>query len=368
MGKTDIPTMTANRADRINRGLIVLFSLTSVPLALTPAFLLVGDFNLLYYAMAAAAIIGVGSVRRVAPMPGLLRFSDYVLEFLRSLFAPAVAGLMWMTFYGAVYWFCRLIQWLGVGANPHSIACWTSIVLGAFLAMGMVLSNIEELHRRIHGAVSGAIPYPGWRSAASKQLVVALVLCAATVGVTSLYSRSTGLYIAIAAGLMFATVPFSAAASKRPALDRERAIEAVAKILRADGYEVDVRPRTFDPAIDALLEPLDVFARKEDRGFALHVRAAYGGKVDWSVASALRTAALVYGDRDQFEVQPVIVLLGSRADESLRWFGARESVRVLELDPPEAVAAALRTEDETELRKLAELYVNLETKSTGALP
>jgi hypothetical protein len=123
-----------------------------------------------------------------------------------------------------------------------------------------------------------------------------------------------------------------------PSNTEKKAIAALTRLFEAIGCEVIPEPKTSVPAVDRLLGGLDLVAHNEDRVWGVSVKGAdeKGAPIDWTVGAGLLSALQAYREkRPQFAgIEPVIVLVGTEADESLASFSRDQGVRVVQLDLP----------------------------------
>jgi len=244
-------------------------------------------------------------------------------------------------------------------AEAAGVAFWVSLPIGALTGIGALVGHWQGVRERLVPPESGPVVlYPGWdRSRLSRMLPGAISL-SLILALCWRYWPETGFYIA----LQFALAGWTAIASPLEApsrcLDKASVVRALAKLLEAAGFQVDIEPRTSDEDIDHLLGPLDLYARRLSQALAISVvvREA-GGEVGWSSATELRSAAFLYGDDQHYHIEPLLVLLGRQPSDSLKQFAASGAVLIRQFEDDSVLRRVLATSDTEELRRLAEEYL-----------
>ena len=144
----------------------------------------------------------------------------------------------------------------------------------------------------------------------------------------------------------------STTATKEPA---ERGLSrqvrgAVARILRAAGFEVQEDPRLLDEEVDALLKPLNLYASREGRRLGIAIRTE--GTIPIAECVALHAATKLYGGDD---ATPLVILVGDEALEPAHSEGQHlpRFVRI----PKDQIETALNPQSAEQLQEAARRFL-----------
>lgn len=258
---------------------------------------------------------------------------------------PVLSALFSLTALGLAHLVVILCQSLfGVGWSPTGVAAAAGIVVGVFtvgIAAAVITTDLVGDLVRADATVPA-----GYEVAASSRptgpvmfgVEVAVVAAAAALNlVLPEFGTQIGLgalgVLLVLTGAMLLKLPV--ASQRRPAVSA--AEDACRAILTEAGFEITERPRVDDVAVDGVLGEVDVLAERDDRAFAIRFIDAGtdGGDVSWRTAPELIVAAQALTQRagatDGFTVEPLLVLVGGRPDDSLRRLESSGSVRIVEL-------------------------------------
>jgi len=353
---------------------------------LAPVVVYLGGPWYLAFFTAAAALLAWGSggkgVQAVEGYrPGLIH---YAVAAQTSLCLWGLLGVVWFGLYGMAYWVFRLVVWVAsvvkIASNArapweHTWAFYVSMVFAAFVGLAVATSSSESMTRLLHAE--------GLRYVRRSKALLCWALLLGAIVAVLVGLRFAGPYFAGPSGerapfLPYLILQFVPYIFGLPALTIEKSggkknesVEAVCRLFESAGYEVIRSPRSPDSFIDPVLSKLDLLASRGKRLFAVEVKTTDDSTepVDWSAASSLltRVRALEYsynehwaGTQDEDvgaaisdrRVEPLIVLVGRKQDESFAEFTRAKSFPVVELKG-EVLQQVAETRDPERLKEIA---------------
>jgi hypothetical protein len=298
--------------------------------------------------VALAVIVAARSVKADREATERPNLGEWLLGCCSCMLEGAAATLVALLFYGLGYGCGRLwntvVDFAGWSATtqPSQVGLWFSIAMAAFLGLGLLSLAVEKLTRTLYPPTAGtrSVYYPllGQRSklfAFGGAVVVAIALVVLEPG-----SLRTTI---IAAGiLLYMATPLDDLA-KAPRPRAAGLADEMAAVLESAGYAIVRSPRMGDPKIDPLIQNVTLLASAGNLGFAIEMtERAPNAPVEWSAASAVRTAAavlqqqeMVVGGRHLRSVHPVLIVAGGTVSAGLGRFSEVEGVRLVHLQGTE---------------------------------
>lgn len=158
----------------------------------------------------------------------------------------------------------------------------------------------------------------------------------------------------------------------KPAHEALAAIRAVKKLLQASGYQILERLQTQEPGVDRLIAVFDLVAYTNGNVLALEFKGgdASNSAVSWTEAASLHPATwAIFKALERFgttvhNVRPVLVLVGQRADETLKTFCEEQSIHLVEIQDRKLIDDILTHEfSDDELRQRARSILRLRIPS-----
>jgi hypothetical protein len=271
--------------------------------------------------------------------------AEFLLAGAKELQTATLLGLFTLLLFYGIRWTIGAIEFVvNISWNDGTIAAVTTAVVMFYLVVGATMVGAREMAETLYPATAG-IP-SGFSAFARnrRRLVraVGILLCA-TVLAFLVVAFAIGT-VATLAVVVFLLALFSISIPLTPeeheaVHDRPdaRTLEAA---ISAFGKDRSVSfPRSRHEDIDPLLLDVDllVYPGDEDEGNALAVdikQRPSNGAVDWTVGSALVTASrametvMVAGA----SIHPVVLLVDTTPDDTLRSFCRTESVTLVEVD------------------------------------
>lgn len=351
---------------------IVCFLLTVIGFAggSVPLALVVRDVHLIGYLAAEAVVVGAFSLRRVAPKaPSAPMAAEVALAWGAALFPAAVLSLLSLGFYegvrGLVYLAGASGRALGGDFHPDARAWALPLTIGFSLLFGLAFAaqTAGGTARKLYPATrSGKSLF--YAAAATRRRIVAwcfvgsAAVFGALIAASILWHRWLGwvleVFILAATAMLWQR---GSAGVERP---NESVVAAVGKMLESVGFEVRREPQTDRPSVDSVVRVVDLFADGPKRSLAIEVKTGSPStRVDWTAASNLRVAASALGSemrshkKGAMEVEPVLILVGVRADESLEEFSRDVDVTLVCLPDEESLDPARAGSDGSSYPKLA---------------
>jgi hypothetical protein len=158
---------------------------------------------------------------------------------------------------------------------------------------------------------------------------------AAAVGLCFLDPHGIWFTVALALAFFYTAAPLANLGDRRRPRNAPDVREMIERMLEVAGYQIKQSPVTGNGAVDPLLSQVDYLAVSNEHAFAveLNVSPHDGRKLDWSVASRLRTAAKALEDASHggdIQVNPLLIVVGGRIDESLQEFSVEEGVKLVQ--------------------------------------
>jgi hypothetical protein len=307
----------------------------------------------------------LGRSRSAAPSRSFL---EYLLATLAAAFSFQIMTLMAVIPAALVLMLLQLINtvgsWLSLGWNlpAWNAAWWTTIVLAVFF----VLVGISLAEDKARAQLFPAQPHgrSAFHAMAVSRRAKLLWAVAINLGVVLLVA---GWLVFFRGGIgsgfwLFVMLYITGCATQVYELgDRseseKKAISAVERLFEALGCKVVRDPKVDDPAVDRLLSVVDLVATSEERVWGVEVRGASEDErtVGWVAGAGFLSAVHAYREkRTEFAgIEPVIVLVDAKADESLHSFARHEGMRIVEIDSAQIARITAQSPKE-ELRGMAE--------------
>lgn len=316
------------------------------------------------------AIIYAFQLRAIEARP--ISLLEVIAVGVGGLFTSASMGLSLFWFYGMTWLFVSLLNFFGVDWSSDTISWYTVFIFGVFFvpATAVTIGNhlSDKLYPRTGIGNVSLYPNLAWPMLLLVVLIPAAPLVAAWI---SGWLSSGWFYLILQFALVAGCTPFSPQ-STRPQ-DVPAAVEAVQRLLRASGYRLLERLQTRDTDLDRLLATFAViaYARGNVLAFQFKIGNADAPPVAWIEGASLRSATwAVYQAAARFgitvhNVRPVMVLVGRRADDTLKAFAEKEAIHIVEIQDLEMVNDILIGKfSEEELQILAQSLLRIRRAST----
>lgn len=340
---------------------LLLLSL-SVALAALVGTLPVGSFlqnRLLPFLLAAEAIVFVGgylySHRDQKPVTEGAGGLEYLLRALSAISLWGFVGLLTLFVYKGLELFLRLVgsslNWLGlsIAFNATTIAFYLTFAFALVCGLGVAAAIGQSIATRIYSVSvsSRNVDYSKTLGAQNRiYLYIALTLLALNVMVVlDFFVTGKGFWFHVVLQL----IPYLASAwlldlGTRVYTDSE-IVKGIARMFRAQGFDVVISPRATDPKLQGMLTGIDMLATKPNEAYVIQVKTASSSTadVDWTVGSGLQTKAVVLGVPEIAEelglaslsgkkILPLLIICGRKKDQTLEEFSSRYHLDVVTLD------------------------------------
>ena len=366
--------MAAGTPAKTIRPAVVPLAAAAAFVGLVPVVLFIDRPRVLLY-VAAASVLGAvlyalinGIKSSATNSPGPI---EYLLGGMSAVYLAALGGIFAFLIYAALYglaWLARFpAAWLGILAQvvPASVAgtvtAFVTVVTGFFCAGAEIGHLRDQLYPDVAGLESAFYDLIARKRKRLVGCVVVpvLVLGAALLGLVLGLDAGRWIYVllqvygvGISAWLWTAGTTFG---------QSSREVDAIKDLLEAAGFEVTVSPRVGQAAVDPLLVNVDLFAQSAQRALAVQVKTAErtSPAVDWIAASTLQAAARRLDSVNPeigltpHKIEPLMVLVGVEADESLRAFSEETGLALVELSKEDwdEIRRAVRLEERQELAR-----------------
>ncbi|MDP9171808.1 MAG: hypothetical protein M3N54_14425 [Acidobacteriota bacterium] len=310
---------------------------------------------------------GVGILALLAPRKLTRDISgpEYTFEFTQMLGKAAVMGGAYMVTYGAllaIFTILHLISHSSWFQDPGRIAYHGALLVTGLFTFFLAIGMWDEIRKRMAlPAEGGDTWYPAIEKPTARSLAVTTGIWFAFIALFWWVWPGAAL-ITAELFLLIVLAEFKEKDGAQP-----RGLKAIGRLFEASGYKVTLQPQIGDKSVDAFLKRIDLFAEAEFFSFAVGVLSAdfKPAPVDWTLASSLRAAASLYASKPDL-VHCMLLLLGAPADPSLRAFGEREGVQVIELPDAQVTLLAEAADSQETLRKIAREYLHLDPAMKGA--
>ena len=290
-----------------------------------------------------------GQAKTLVYRPGAF---ESLLATLYSMGFWAFLGLAWLSIYLILFWLIKLAGqvYSPLEAHADNIAAIGSFALSCVLSIGVSIAVSETMTRRFFSSNVSSRAAFYYRALREHEGTLLYVLASfgvvALMGLGLWYFRSSS-NILIYYGIQF--LPYIAGLWLINFGVRARSDSgvflAVVRLLESAGYETVISPRSEDNIADGLLSGIDMLAYDKKHTFLVKVKTQSGSTepVEWTVGSSLKnkaralvfyrlTAKVDLPYLHEQHIQPLMVLCGRAAHESLVEFSREEEVPVVTLD------------------------------------
>jgi hypothetical protein len=348
-GRRRVPLGASARPSLGPRVTTLLLVVTAFVAGSVPLALVLRQPSLLGYLAIVAALAGWIALRTFSPRRERAPMrTELALAWAAAIFPTAVLSLMSLAFYEAVRGVVELVGVLtraaggslrpdaDVVAVPAAIAF--SLVFGVAFAASAAKGTAAKLYP---AATPGRSVFYGFaatrsRIAAWGFIVGAAVFAAVVAGALLVDERlawALEIYLIAATSTLWQR---GATTTGRP---DEHVVNAVSDLLTDAGFVVRREAASGHAGVDQLVRGVDLFARARERLLAIEVKTGShsASPIDWTAASSLRIAASALAgsgpstDGDAQPVEPVLILVGVDADESLEEFSRDVDVTLVRL-------------------------------------
>ncbi len=327
-----------------NRLALIGITALATGIGLVPYFLFIDALIWLPLAVVASALpASLALRRRTATATAPPAAGEWLLAGWSAVSKTSVVGIIGLMLFGLFDGGVMLFDWVveHFGFTAHADP-WTwgfrgsiwFIVLGGGVAAAQAA---EALFRALYvleaGARSRFFPLLARPTALALGALVAVVVLAAMLRFLDPHGAAfAGLLSAV---LLYTSLPLRFAGREREDPGHAAAVGALDLLLRGPDYRVVPTPRTGKAEIDPLLKPVDLLVKTGERTFAVQVKSiASPEPVEWTEASALRTAALLLSQEvsNGATVEPVLIVVGGQIAQSLTAFSQRERVPIVHFE------------------------------------
>lgn len=342
---------------------------------LAPALIILDLQALVFIILLGGIVIARATLRKYEPSSTHPpRVIEYLLGTSGAVFVSALLGFLWLIVYAVVvslfFGVEAIIDFLEVdiGINPQRIALVTSSLFGFFGVFVSSISAARNMARQLFPNIAGTRPvfYELLQQQTSRVmsisalllivLLVALLIFSLTGSIGSLW-----FYLFLQFYILVASSPlYTTGAEPRWHPTARDSVRALIRVFESAGYTCIESPRTGDAEVDPLVTDLDIFVYDRRDAFAVGVLTDSDLPVSWIAAADLRMAALAFEqfiyefDVETQDVQPLLVLVGAKADQSLVAYAKDSRVGLHEMESMEQVKEILQSEDPAWLQAIAE--------------
>jgi hypothetical protein len=381
-----------SKAVRINSGALLFLTTLASLIAAAPVAVTLGrPAVLVILAVALPVVLWLQTRTYHTVSTEAPTFWDFTLGAVGALFYPVTMALMWLVAYWALYGLSGGLEWVvnyfggGVHWGSGPIAFWPTVVLGIpIMLLAAILSQdtlFEQLYPNVVGVKSAFYDLIHF---ARRNLIVNTILTLAAIGALVAVALLTGagltgwwFNLGLLVILFVASAPLYDLGVEKAAHGHEHAIEAVARLLRAGGYDVVQSPRTGRDDVDPLLAEIDIFAESEQKALVavVHVAGKHSDPPDWRFARDLLPAAWAMerhlGEQSPDSAPPVellLVLVGQQADVRLRDYAEERYIRLSDTLEGEMIAQILEESDPAALAVMFEQHLNYQPVASSRPP
>jgi hypothetical protein len=333
------------QAAQLKKWPVVLLSAFGATLGAFPFLLYLGLVQYLPLAAVFAAVAATLSVRKVhCSVTEEPVWGEWLLAGWSTVFLGSLISLEGFAFYAFFYWgyrgLMKLSAYLGFSLQIDGprLATIASLLIAAIVAL-LQGSFAGELLRKLYPEVTGTRS-PFFPLAAKPRYIVMAALglvIAVAAGLRLLEPTGLAFTFLLTMALFYTSAPLAQTGGRRGE-DKSREISSmIEKLLAAAGYHTTRSPVTGNAAIDPLISDVDYLALSGERAYAVELKVAPDAdqSVDWSAASALRTAAKALQDAlpsrgdVPIRVNPLLIVVGGRIDDALRLFSEEQGVKLV---------------------------------------
>lgn len=378
MSSTSALEPTVGSVSRWLNGVALFWlSIGSVLIGMAPTLIVARRPSLAVLSALLTGALGIGYLIRnfhklSDRMPPLRRL---VLAFIAAIYPPTLLGLLMLLLYWTLWWLLRgltagagLLGW-DIGLNPGPSAYYTSVVLGFIMALPLLLLTVQKVAEGLQPAPSAdhaGRPTKDARRAALSTLFLAAVVVAFALWEGLTDGPTTAFYVLLGlASLVASSTAFGiSAAVAAPDTDLEDST-VVASLFERAGFVVERFADRESASGQRLFTGLDLLATKGTRQIAVEIKTGHGRRtpVNWEAVAALGMARWTLARERQISpaaIDPLLVLVDTRGDDTLEDAGRVEGVRVVQLshDDLERVGpagAGKQRREETERRLIVTL-------------
>ena len=369
----------------VNKIALVFLITVATTFGLLPATVVLGRLQLLIYIAIGALIVAIIKFRSfetsATEEPSL---PEFMLGGIGAIGNAAFIGFGWLFVYWMVFGGLILFEFIAnllgfeINLNSQLIAYYVSLIpaiAGGIMTVSLSGDRLaQQLYPQTAGIKSAFYEIINYKR---RKLIVKTIVILGISGFVTAVALFTGIFrtwwfsLLSLMFLFMVTNSLSRKGEKLPAMKSENAIKAVSKLLSVIGYKVVPSPRTGKSEIDPLLVSLDLFAQKKKHRLAIEVRTP-GEKPSVSelpLMSKLSMADLLTAtlalekffseeepEETSIKVNPMVVFIGTKADDNIRAFSKKESIQIIEIPDSKVVDQILGTEIPEELQKIANRY------------
>jgi len=394
-GEREEPNLGIVERIKVNKIGLILVSAVALTLGFAPATLILGRLELLVFAVAFFLII---SVRRIRSFNTIATEKPSALEFilggLGTTYGGATLGFLWLITYVALFLFLKLVEILGIwlgfawNLNAEVVASYISAIptfLGGYVIGGQTFDNLTQQLYPFAAGVKSAFydMIHSKRTVVRLRIIVPVLFLGIIFAIGIITNSFTTWWFNLI--LLFSLSYVSLAYSKSLVLPiyssetKEISLSAIKDLFVASGYEIVESPRTGHPEFDPLLLGLDLFALKNERGYAIEVVDSSFKAIDpVDIAHSLENASFALERYQDFEgesvsVAPLIVCVGDSAWLFLsKYQKIGERIQLVKIPDLKVIDQILKIQAENEKRKAAIQYLSAleigdSSESTGKL-
>jgi hypothetical protein len=323
----------------------VVLSAFGATLGAFPFLLYLGLLQYLPLAAVFAALAATVSVRKIGySVTDEPVWGEWLLAGWSTLFFGSLVSLEGFAFYAFFYWGYRGLALLGaylgfsLEIDGPRLATIAALLIAATFAF-LQGSFAGELLRKLYPEVAGTRS-PFFRLAAQPRYIImgALgLLVAVAAGLWLFDANGLAFTFLLTMALFYTSAPLAQTGDRRGEHESRQVSNVIEKLLVAAGYHTTRSPVTGNAAIDPLISDVDYLALSGERAYAVELKVATDAErsVEWSTASALRTAAKALQDAlpsrggAPISVNPLLIVVGGRIDDALRLFSAEQGVKLV---------------------------------------
>jgi hypothetical protein len=371
----NVPPETVERI-HVNKIALVLSIAIASPLGFAPVALATGHPELIIGILVLSVMFSAFKIRSfkmsatVTPS-GL----EFMLGGIGAIFPAIAVGIAWLISYWLLFGIITLVEfvanWLGFGLliDASFFAFWLSFIFLCLVCYVYITQGTDKLTQQLYPQTAGlkSAFYEMVISERKRKLLKRICVLSVVGGVVLAFALNLGVLTTwwFDLCLLLFLSGISLSLSEKRVLSStiaisENEIAAIGKLLEASGYQVLSAPRTGRSEIDPLLVRLDLFAQKNEDGFAINVFTS-SSEPTYSLDSVLALEGAALGlerfqryERENFKVLPMIVFIGKDVDDTFaKLRNAARGVHIVEIPDFRVVNQILETKDKEELRNKA---------------
>jgi hypothetical protein len=327
-----------------NRFAIFIVTMVASAASISVIGLATGARGLIPWLIGWAALLSIWRGARIDRPRGAIpprTFLEYFLATLAAVFSYEVFLNFGFVAAAFVFWLLKLVQvisgWLGAGwqITPWTPALWTATLIAIPALYGATSLAFDKARLQLFPPkISGPSAFYEMAVLGRRDLIKVIAINVGAVAAAWLLCfrgrTITGFWTFLAIYLAGCAVQVYEVGD--PSSTERKAVDVLVALFQALGCKVIRDPKTENASADRILRDLDLVAYTEQHAWGVSVKAADAGAqdVEWIAGAGLLSAVRAYREqKTEFAgIEPVMVLVGAKADPNLATFARDEGMIV----------------------------------------